>query len=221
MLDYLLEKNKKNNNFYTSGGIAVYIKDPLANGLDMEKIMQFIERKIPKKFLSEVEMVVVAHLKDFDERNINAMYENGCLYITPDQDDEADLIDDVIHEISHSLEHPYYNEIYADGELEAEFLNKRRELRNILWDHGYKTQINFFLNMEYDVEFDNFLLNIVGYDKLAMLMQGMFISPYAATSLREYFASGFTEFFMHPDHKLLKSVSPVLYEKLKNLYTTD
>ena len=75
--------------------------------------------------------------------------------------------------------------------------------------------------MEYDVEFDNFLLNIVGYDKLAMLMQGMFISPYAATSLREYFASGFAEFFMHPDHKLLKSVSPVLYEKLKNLYTTD
>ena len=221
MLDYLIEKNKQMQNFYTSNGISVYVKEPISNGIDIEQVMQYIEKRIPKKFLSEVEMVIIGRLDDFEERKINALYQDGCLYITPDQDDEEDLIDDIIHEIAHSIEEPYGYEIYSDGDLEAEFLNKRRELRNILWDHDYKTQINFFLNTEYDVEFDNFLLNTVGYDKLALLMQGMFISPYAATSLREYFASGFTEFFMYPDHKLLKTVSPVLYQKIKNLYTDD
>jgi len=119
------------------------------------------------------------------------------------------------------LEEPYGYEIYGDKKLEIEFLNKRRDLRNILWNLGHKTQISFFLNIEYDREFDEFLLNTVGYDKLALLLQGIFITPYAATSLREYFATGFTEFFMEPNHSLLKTVSPVLYSKVKQIYQDD
>lgn len=221
MLDYIIEKNNKMNNFYTSKGISVYIKDPLTNGIDMEKIMQFVENKIPSKFLSEVEMVIVGEIEEFRERQINALYKDGCLYITNLQEDEEDIIDDIIHEISHSLEEPFGYEIYGDKKLEIEFLNKRRDLRNILWNLGHKTQISFFLNTEYDREFDEFLLDTVGYDKLALLLQGVFITPYAATSLREYFATGFTEFFMQSDHSLLKTVSPVLYYKIKEIYKDD
>ena len=221
MISYIMEKNRQMNNFYTPNGISVYVKDPLTNGLDMEEIINIVEERIPSKFLSEVEMIIVGQLEEFEDRQINAMYKDGCLYITNEQDDADDLIDDIIHEISHSLEEPHGYEIYADQRLEAEFLNKRRQLRKILWDQGYKTQLKFFLETEYNTEFDNFLLNDVGYDKLSLLAQGVFISPYAATSLREYFATGFTDFFMEPDHRLLKSVSPVLYEKIKNLYLDD
>lgn len=216
-----MEKNRQMDNFYTPNGINVYVKDPLTNGLDMEEIVNTVEERIPSRFLSEVEMIIVGQLEEFEDRQINAMYKDGCLYITNEQDDADDLIDDIIHEISHSLEEPYGYEIYADKRLEAEFLNKRGQLRKILWEQGYKTQLRFFLETEYNTEFDNFLLNDVGYDKLSILAQGIFISPYAATSLREYFATGFTDFFMEPDHRLLKSVSPVLYEKIKNLYLDD
>ena len=75
----------------------------------------------------------------------------------------------------------------------------------------------FFRNLDYDIEFDNFLLNKVGYDKLALLVQGIFISPYAATSLREYFATGFTDFFMYNSRNDLKGMSPDLYSKLQSL----
>ena len=166
-------------------------------------------------------MIIVGDLEEFKDRKINAMYKDGCLYITNEQDDANDLIDDIIHEIAHSLEEPFGLQIYGDNKLSSEFLNKRGQLRNILWEHGYKTQLNFFMNTEYDIEFDDFLLNKVGYDKLSILMQGLFISPYAATSLREYFATGFTDFFMESDHRLLKSISPVLYSKIKNLYKDD
>ncbi len=77
------------------------------------------------------------------------------------------------------------------------------------------------MDTEYDIEFDDFLLNKVGYDKLSILMQGLFISPYAATSLREYFATGFTDFFMEPDHRLLRSISPILYKKIEKIYKDD
>ena len=59
-----------------------------------------------------------------------------------------------------------------------------------------------------------FLYQTIGYDKLANLVQGLFISPYAATSLREYFATGFTDFYMDSDHKFLQKISPALYSKL-------
>lgn len=221
MLHFLQENNNKVDNFYTSTGIHVYIKDPLTNGIDMEEIVSVVENRIPKKFLAEVEMMIVGDLEEFEDRKINAMYKDGCLYITNEQDDADDLIDDIIHEIAHSLEEPFGLEIYGDKKLSSEFLNKRGQLRSILWQHDFKTQLNFFMNIEYDIEFDDFLLNKVGYDKLSILMQGLFISPYAATSLREYFATGFTDFFMEPDHRLLKSISPILYKKIEKLYKDD
>ena len=74
------------------------------------------------------------------------------------------------------------------------------------------------MDPEYDYEFDQFLLKDVGYDKLSDVVNGIFISPYSPTSLREYFATGFTEFYMHPNnHGFLKKTSPALYSKLEKI----
>jgi len=62
-----------------------------------------------------------------------------------------------------------------------------------------------------------FLYEKIGYDKLSSIMMGMFINPYAATSLSEYFATGFTEFYINSDHKFLQKISPELYRKINLL----
>ena len=78
------------------------------------------------------------------------------------------------------------------------------------------------MNTEYDKTFDEFLYKQVGYEKLKRLCVGIFISAYAPTSLREYFATGFTEFFMYPDaHIYLQKTSPELYKKLFKLYSEE
>jgi hypothetical protein len=205
------------DNFYTGAGKHVYVKDDLTNGLSPDEVIEEFESYMPNHLLDEVEMIVIGWFDEFDERQINAFYSDNCLYISNEQDDPEDMIDDLIHETAHSLEAPYGSEIYGDGKLEREFLNKRMQLYEILWAHDYKAPKIFFTDLDYNKEFDNFLLNQVGYDKLALLMQGVFISPYAATSLREYFATGFTDFFMRSSHNDLKSVSPVLYNKLQAL----
>lgn len=218
MLSYLKERHQKMQNsiqnFYTSSGIQVYVKERLPKTVDIEKVVAQVEKMIPDHLLSEVEMIMIGSFKEFEERSINAFYSDGCLYISNEQSSEVDILDDLIHEISHSIEEAYGYDIYGDKKIENEFIKKRSQLREILWSHGYKAPLSFFTNTEYDLEFDNFLLNKVGYDKLALLMQGMFINPYAATSLREYFATGFTEFYINSDHQILKSISPVLYEKI-------
>ena len=226
MLEYLKEAQRqlKNNiqDFYTPGGIHVYFKDKLANDeVDVESVVAKVEQTIPDHLLSEVEMIIVGWFQEFEDREINAFYKDGTLCISHFQDDNEDMYDDIIHEISHSIEAPFGYEIYGDNKLKDEFLRKRKYLHDILWQLGYKAPVAFFENTEYDEEFDMFLYKTIGYDKLANLVQGLFINPYAATSLREYFATGFTDFYMDSNHKFLQKISPALYKKLITLQAQE
>jgi hypothetical protein len=49
------------------------------------------------------------------------------------------------------------------------------------------------------------------------MTRGLFVSAYACTSLREYFANGFEEFYLG-DRNYLNTISPKLYSKIKNLH---
>ena len=73
-----------------------------------------------------------------------------------------------------------------------------------------------FLQTNYDRELDKYFYEDVGYATMASMSIGMFYSPYAATSLREYFANGFENFFLK-DSNYLKDISPFLYKKINNL----
>ena len=207
------------NDFYTSSGIHVFFKEPIQNkDIDVEEVVNKIESKIPLHLLSEVEMIIVGWFDEFEERGINAFYDGGTLYISHIQNDAADIYDDLVHEISHSLEEPHGYFLYGDKKIEQEFLRKREYVHDILWKMGIKIPKTVFMNTEYDKEFDMLLYQKIGYDKLSAIMTGIFITPYAATSLREYFATGFTEFYTHPDaHDFLKKVSPQLYKKIISL----
>jgi hypothetical protein len=199
--------------FYTPTGLHVFFQHPVEN-VNVEKVIGQIEETIPHHLLGEVEMIIFGWFKEFEERSINAFYNDNALYISHLQEDEKDLFDDIVHEISHSLEGPYGYEIYADDKIKDEFLRKRMYLHDILWKSGYRAPKAFFADTEYNEEFDMFLYEKIGYDKLSGFMQGVYLNPYAATSLREYFATGFTEFFTESEHNFMKKVSPALYQKL-------
>lgn len=212
---------EQQTDFYTSTGLHVFFKDPVEN-IDIEKVISKVEKVIPSHLMSEIEMIIFGWFDEFDERSLNAFYEGGTLYVSNIQDDAADLYDDLIHEISHSLEEPHGYFLYGDKKIEEEFLRKRKYLHDILWKMGFKAPLSTFMDSEYDEKFDMFLYEKVGYDKLSSALMGVFITPYAATSLREYFATAFTEFYLHPDdHQFLQKVSPELYKKLLTLHKPE
>jgi len=205
---------EQQTDFYTPTGLHVFFKDPIEN-INVEKVVAKLEATLPLHLFSEIEMIIVGWFDEFEERNLNAFYEGGTLYISNIQDDFNDMYDDLVHELSHSLEEPHGYLLYGDKKIEEEFLRKRKYLHDILWKMGYKIPLSSFMNIEYDQEFDEFLHEKVGYGTLSGALTGVFITPYAATSLREYFATGFTEFYTHPDeHAFLQKVSPALYEKI-------
>ena len=93
---------------------------------------------------------------------------------------------------------------------------KRSRLERILSFQEYDVTDLNFLETEYDENFDNFLHKEVGYDTLRMLAVDLFLGPYSVTSLREYFASGFEEYYLE-NRLYLKELSPYIYRKLSLL----
>ena len=219
LINHLQENQKKlqqkNRDFYTPGGLQVFFQDPLENeNIDFEKVISKFEDIVPRHLRQEVEMIAIGWFEEFENRSINAFYDSGTLFVSNIQDNEEDLYDDIIHETSHAVETAYGYQIYGDKKIEEEFLRKRKHLHDLLWTAGYKLPLSVFMETEYDQEFDMFLYETVGYDNLSIMVQGLFISPYAPTCLREYYATGFTEFYLDSNHSYLKKISPELYEKL-------
>ena len=208
------KRSQKNSDFYTPSGIHVYFKDEIANDVDVEVVISKVESKIPLHLLSEIEMIIVGWFDEFEKRSANAFYDSGTIYITNIQDNEEDMFDDIIHEISHSLEEAHGYFIYGDKKVKDEFLKKRAFLHDLLWKLDFKVPKSFFSDVEYNTEFDDFLHKKIGYSKLSPICRGLFVNAYAVTSLREYFATMFTEFYLDSDHSYLRKLCPILYKKI-------
>jgi len=200
--------------------VLVLVKDPLPENVSLSKCIEKIEKKIPERLLHDLDSVYIGQFEEFVERDINAFYRDGAIFVTNDQADASDLTNDIVHEIAHSVEGYYKSQIYGDALLEREFLGKRRRLYDMMKQHELGIDITraqkLFFNLKYSLKFDNILYKTVGYPLLASISAGLFSNPYAITSLREYFASGFEEYYVG-DRMYLKKVSPHLYNKIIEL----
>ncbi len=211
-----IKKSKKLKDSYSLNGIQIYIKDPLPETLDMDHVVSYISKRVPNFLMKGVDIIYVGDFDYFKSKEVNALFQDGAIYVTNEQDDEQDMIDDIVHEIAHSVEEEFSSLIYEDGKINKEFLGKRRTLYRILKAEGFDVDPMFKIVPEYNKEIDNFLYNDVGYELLNNLVNGIYVSAYASTSLREYFARGFEEFFIGERYELYK-LSPVLYFRLQSL----
>ena len=216
MREYIFEKVKNSTRYFRFGGIDVIEVDPVPSDIDLQAIFHSLENLFPARYFKDLKEVRIEHIPEFDQRGVNALYRNGVFYITNQQDNAKDIIDDVIHEFAHHLEMLYPTEIYGDEKLIKEFLTKRAQLEFELRSEGYWTQEFDFRNLKFDTEFDNFLYKRVGKQMLKMVTSGIFVRPYASVSLREYFATGFEAYYMG-NKEILKQLSPILYNKIERL----
>jgi hypothetical protein len=219
MRDYILKNSKKsrerNKDFEIYGKQVIFL-EPFENKINFDFIKNKIETLLPSHFFDNVDVFCVGYTKDFfkDGREFNAMFKDGAIYLSPSQDDEKDLLDDIVHEVAHAVEEQNQEKIYSDRLIEREFVAKRRTLYHLLDDKTFNLSI--FLTPQYSYKFDNYLYKNIGYDKLRTISSQLFYSPYAITSLREYWANGFENYLLGNREKL-KELSPMLYYKIESL----
>jgi len=219
-LNESISKSKNLKDTYSLHDIDIFIKDQLPDHIDMDFVLKYIKIRVPANLLRGVDMIYVGQFKNLEEREANALYMDGAIYLTNVQDDDKDMIDDIIHEIAHSIEDLYGHGIYDDGSIQREFLGKRKRLFADLLNNGYNPPKELQYKTEYVQEIDDYLYHEVTYDAMWHFVGGLFPSPYAATSVREYFARGFEEYVMD-NKKEIKQTCPALYQKIKALHKME
>lgn len=198
--------------------IQVTQQQSLPGNINISKILKKIERNIPEHFVQDLDGIYIGDYDFLTKRNLNALYQDGAIYVLSSQDSEEDLYNDIIHEIAHCVEEAYGFDIYDDGRIEQEFLRKRRRLFDFLKAYGYDGMSKeAFADPDYSKKFDEYLYINVGYPKIKQLTPDLFCSPYGATSLREYFANAFEEYFAKSNFKRVSAVAPSVLEKIEIL----
>jgi len=217
-----MKEAKKMKDHYKMQGVDIFIKDKLTEDIDVDFVIRYISTRLPEHLMISIDIIYVGHFNMLVDRDVNAIYEDGAIYVTNEQESEMDMIDDLIHEIAHSNEKRFQEVIYGDGKLETEFLAKRKALKSLLsrQELKYKIPIHFGVDPTYNKVIDDFLYKDVGYGVLWQMVPGIFPSPYAVTSLREYFARGFEEYFMGSPNEL-KNLCPILYSKMYQLHNME
>lgn len=200
---------------FNLGGVDVFIKDQLPEHIDVSFVFEYIGSRIPFYFMEGIDIIYIGSFPDMQKRDVNAYFENGAIYVTNDQDDEMDMIEDIIHEIAHAVEDNHQELIYISGVLQREFVSKRMRLGTLL-SQKFNVPSDFIVNFEYDKDIDDFLYKEVGYDILNQVCVNIFPSGYAATSISEYWAKGFEELFIG-DRESLKKTCPILHKTLATL----
>lgn len=203
---------RERKEFYLNGAMFQVV-NPIRNPIDLEKVIYFLKKKIPNQILDLIDVYYIGNFDFLNQRETNASYMDGAIYLSNDQDNEKDLLDDIIHELGHALIEKDKMNIFGDGLIKQEFLAKRNTLKRILKSKGYDIPKSFN-KTAFSQEMDDFLYKEVGYKTLWQLINGLFTSPYAITSLEEYFSKGMEEYFLGKS-SLLKNISPQLYNKME------
>lgn len=197
------------------GRIPVYFKNALTKKINMDSVCKRVSNLLPAFLFKNISAIAIGQYDTFDDRNIDSAYNKKIIYLTNVQDDEEDIIENIIHETAHSLEEIYSNQIYGDNLLKKEFLRKRKQLYNEL-SKKYQLEDKYFRKTEYSKTLDTLFYKKIGYDALSYFTEPLFVSPYSATSLREYFSEGFENYYMG-NQQLIMDLSPDLYKKIKQL----
>lgn len=180
-----------------------------------------IEKHPLKKFFANIDAVYVGNFPEFSEKGVVSLFSDAVIYLSSARASE-EMFKDVLHELAHAFLENNGGSLANDEEMRQEFLSKRIELYDTLRQNKDRVQKllpkKHFANTAYSSIFDKYLVAIVGYDLLDVLTRELFLSPYAATSLEEYFANGFQEYFSKRlPHKDKVEISPILMDRIEEI----
>ena len=216
-ISYIYERQAQRREYGVFNSIPLLVKDFPSKDISLPSIIKTLEENVPKHLFSFVEAIYVGDFPGLNDRN--AVFADGAIYVRHDEATNYDFLENIIHEIAHSLvpTELVQEAVFGDSAMKREFLGKRERLRHILKAEGYKIPEKYYTETKYVDSFDRFLSEVVGYPTLLTLTMGLFVTPYGATSLEEYFADGFEKFYLEdPDD--VKTISPSVYELIKQLH---
>ena len=103
---------------YRLFGKLLYVQEPFIGDVDVQNVINDIEYSIPPHLFEEVDTIIVGAFDFLEERDLEAIYKDGAIYISSKIINSRDLLENILHEMAHSLEDLMGYYIYSDGTLQ-------------------------------------------------------------------------------------------------------
>ena len=81
-LEESVKKSKKLKDHYMLGDVNIYVKDQLPENVDIDFVIRYVAKRLPNHVLTNIDIIYVGHFQDLVDRDINALWQNGAIYIT-------------------------------------------------------------------------------------------------------------------------------------------
>jgi len=219
--DYIIESAdsaKKQRRIHKIHNTYITLLNPLPNHIDLEASIAGL-KVLPSWLFDLIDGIYIGKAQFFDDKQVEATYVDGSIYVTSELEHVFDLANNILHELAHATEERYRNEIYSDGNIEEEFLRKRKQVYQLLNDFDINTMhFDFWANTEYNEKFDNHLMNELTYERIDAIADGILSYPYALTDIHEYFATAF-EVWFNESPKKAQQFHAKAAQKIANLHT--
>ena len=85
---------RERKEFYLNGAIFQVI-NPITHAINLENVVAFLKKKIPNQVLDLIDVYYIGNFDFLNQRETNAAYMDGAIYLSNDQDNEKDLLDDI------------------------------------------------------------------------------------------------------------------------------
>ena len=81
-LEESVKRSKKLKDHYMLGDVNIYIKDRLPEHVDVDFVIRYVAKRLPNHVLSNIDIIYIGHFQDLVDRDVNALWQNGAIYIT-------------------------------------------------------------------------------------------------------------------------------------------
>lgn len=178
-------------------------------------------KNIPKYMYSNIKTIYIHNSEGLQSKNLDSLHnDNGIIEINSNSvKNIQDLLKLLIHELYHSIEHDIkikYSSLFYSVCNEYK-TNKNQILDKINSDPRLvKPKPEYYNILDYNAEFDEYLINTITYPVLYTRMTDLFATPYAITSISEYIAIGF-EIFLFENKEWVSIYNPQLYNLINSI----
>lgn len=214
--EYVSKRRQPQIEYSLFDSIPIQFINPFVFDISIPQVVAKLEGLMSRNYFQFIEVIYIGQFGLLEDKDVEALYSDGCIYLSNVIDSNDNVLEHLIHESLHSIESNLSQDIYFDKQLEHEFLGKRKNLMVELDSNGFSYDENKFMNPEFDMDFDKYLYQEIGYTNLSMLSASIFINPYAITDISEYLATGWTEYFLGNVNDI-RNMCPVLYKKINEI----
>ncbi len=216
--DFITERLRGTPQVLRLKGIPVEAKGTKA---DVAQVIRDLEDRVPDHFLTHLQIISIDRFPDLEKDQLLSDYNNNEIRILSTLRAE-EMFSAMLHEIAHHVETLYNQDIYGDGSIISEFLGKRDNLYRRIAGKFAAVDQKMFRTIEFDDRLQDLFYETIGLDAMTNFVLGLFPSPYAAVSVKEYWAIGFENFITDQySNDFTKRISPNLYKKLNEVYFID